>query len=150
LTEKGKARGNYRPLITLAVVSLLICGLFYPLVVTGIAQLVLPGQANGDLAHLGGRVVGSYLIDNSFSLPIYFHARNDSASGVDPDITLQDAYAQIPAISNATGMDQASLKSVVDRNVEGVFFGLGDPYVNVLRVNIDLIQSYPSVYNFTS
>jgi K+-transporting ATPase ATPase C chain len=149
LSENGKGRGNYRPLITLALVSLLICGVFYPLFVTGIAQLALPGQANGEIARLGGQAVGSYLIDNNFTLPIYFHARNDSASGVDPDITLQDAYAQIPAISGTTGISQASLKLVVDRNVEGVFFGLGDPYVNVLRLNLDLIQSYPSVYNFT-
>jgi K+-transporting ATPase ATPase C chain len=149
LSEKRKGRGSYRPAITLAVVSLLICGLFYPLLVTGIAQLTLPSQANGEIAHLGGRPVGSYLIDNNFPLPNFFHARNDSASGVDPDITLQDAYAQLPAVQGATGIDQASLKSVVDRNVEGVFFGLGDPYVNVLRLNLDLIQSYPSVYNLT-
>ncbi len=149
MSEKGKGWGSYRPAITLAVVSLLICGLFYPLFVTGVAQLALPSQANGEIAHLGGRAVGSYLIDNNFTLPMFFHARNDSASGVDPDITLQDAYAQIPAVSGATGIDQASLKSVVDRNVEGVYFGLGDPYVNVLRLNLDLIQSYPSVYNST-
>jgi K+-transporting ATPase ATPase C chain len=149
LAEKGRGRGSYRPLIVLAVVSLLICGVFYPLVVTGIAQLALPGQANGEIVSFNGRAVGSHLIDNNFTLPVYFHARNDSASGVDPDITLLDAYSQIPAISDATGIDQASLKSVVDREIEGVLFGLGDPYVNVLTVNLELIRSYPSVYNFT-
>jgi K+-transporting ATPase ATPase C chain len=149
LTEEKKGLGNYRPVLTLAVASLLICGLFFPLLVTGIAQVAFPSQANGEIATMGGRNVGSYLIDNRFTLPAYFQGRNDSASGVDPDIPLQDAYSQIPRIENATGISYSALRAVVDRNVEGVFLGLGDPYVNVLRVNLDLIQSYPSVYDFT-
>ena len=149
MQDERRGRGRYRPAITLAVASLLICGVLYPLFVTGVAQLALPSQANGEIASIGGRSVGSYLIDNTFTLPVFFHARNDSASGVDPDITLEDAYAQIPTIHGATGIDEVFLKLVVDRNVEGVFFGLGDPYVNVLRLNIALIQAYPSVYNFT-
>ena len=149
MNKVGKGRGNYRPVLALAVASLLICGLLFPLLVTGIAQLAFPGQANGEMATLDGRNVGSYLIDNNFTLPTYFHARNDSASGVDPDIPLQDAYSQIPSIQNATGLGYSALKAVVDRNVEGVFLGLGDPYVNVLRLNLDLIRSYPAIYNST-
>jgi K+-transporting ATPase ATPase C chain len=149
LTGERKGRGNLRPLLTLALASMLICGLFFPLLVTGLAQVFFSYQANGEIATLGGKSVGSYLIDNNFTLPMYFYARNDSASGVDPDIPLGDAYSQIPTIENATGLSYPDLKAVVDANVEGTFLGLGSPYVNVLRLNLDLIQTYPSVYNFT-
>lgn len=145
-TRKG---GNLRPILVLAVASMVICGLLFPLLVTGIAQLALPGQANGDIATVGGKAVGSYLIDDNFTLPIYFHARHDSASGVDPDITLDDAYSQIPVVQNATGIAYADLKAAVDRNIEGVYLGLGAPYVDVLRLNLDLMRSFPSVYNST-
>jgi K+-transporting ATPase ATPase C chain len=149
LTEERKKVGMLRPVLTLAVASLVICGLFFPLLVTAISQVAFPSQANGEIATVGGKAVGSYLIDNNFTLPIYFHARNDSASGVDPDITLQDAYSQIPEVEAATGLSYSTLKGVVDRNVEGVFLGFGSPYVNVLRLNLDLIRSFQDVYNST-
>jgi K+-transporting ATPase ATPase C chain len=101
MTEQ-KEKWNFKPIIGLAVVSLLICGLFFPLLVTGIAQVFLPYQANGEIVQLNGKTVGSDLIAQTFTLPIFFHPRNDSASGVDPHIPLADAYAQIPTISNAT------------------------------------------------
>jgi K+-transporting ATPase ATPase C chain len=67
--------------LVLLVFSLLL-GVVYPLVVTGIAQLVFPWRANGSLVSEGGRVVGSELIGQSFSSPRYFHGR-PSASGYD-------------------------------------------------------------------
>ncbi len=130
----------------MALVSLLICGLIFPLVVTGLAQAFMPFQANGEIVQLNGRNVGSYLIDNNFTLPIFFHARNDSASGVDPDITLQNAYSQIPRISNATGIPSSVLTQLVNGNVEGTFWIFGSPYVNVLKLNLLLMQTYPAAY----
>jgi K+-transporting ATPase ATPase C chain len=79
---------TYRPVLALAIVSMLACGLLFPLVITGISQVVLPYQAGGSLVQVGNRTVGSYYIDNGFTLPIFFHARNEtnpltaSASGV--------------------------------------------------------------------
>ena len=101
--DKGKEKADYRPVVGIAIVSLLVCGLFFPLLITGIAQVILPYQANGQIAHLGGQPVGSNMITQNFTEPFFFHARNDSASGLDPDITVQDALSQIPRISNATG-----------------------------------------------
>jgi K+-transporting ATPase ATPase C chain len=97
--------------------------------------------------------VGSNFIAQTFTLPVFFHTRNEtaspSASGVDPDILLQDAYNQIPQISNATGISSPALKNIVDQNQEGTWI-LGSPYINVLRVNLALIKEYPTVYsNFT-
>ena len=150
MTEQ-KEKWNLKPIIGLAVVSLLICGLFYPLLITGIGQVFFPNQANGDLVQLNGQTVGSNLIAQNFTLPIFFHARNEtaspSASGVDPDITLQDAYSQIPQISNATGIPEASLTTIVNNNQEGIFWIFGNPYVNVLRINLALINKNPSNYS---
>ena len=152
--QKQKEKYNFKPIIGLALVSLLICGLFYPFLITGIGQVFFPNQANGDLVQLNGKSVGSNLIAQSFYLPIFFHTRNEtadpSASGVDPDILMQDAYSQIPGISNATGLSVDSLTAIVNQNQEGTFWVFGTPYVNVLRVNLLLIKDYPSIYgNFT-
>jgi len=136
-----KLRQNCAPAIRLAVMSLLLCGLVFPLVTTGFAQLIFPSQANGSLVQLHGKAVGSSLIAQNFSKPIFFHPRNDSASGVDPDITVQDAYSQIPRISSATGISVDMLQQIVNQNEEGTFWIFGTPYVNVLRLNLALIQT---------
>jgi K+-transporting ATPase ATPase C chain len=140
---------NLRPIIGLALVSLLICGLLFPLLITGIGQVFFPYQANGEIVQLNGQAVGSNLIAQNFTLPIFFQTRNESqsASGVDPDITLQQAYSQIPRISNATGIPVDSLTNLVNQNQEGTLWIFGSPYVNVLRINLALIKEYPSIYS---
>lgn len=132
---------NYGPAARLAVISLLLCGLAFPLVITGFAQVIFPSQANGSLVQRHGIPVGSNLIAQNFSRPIFFHPRNDSASGVDPDITVQDAYSQIPRISLATGISVNVLQQIVNQNQEGTFWIFGTPYVNVLSLNLALIQT---------
>ena len=136
----------YVPLVTLAVISLILCGLLFPLVVTGVAQVLIPYQANGELVQYHGRDVGSILVAEDFNSSKFFHPWNASASGVDPDITLQDAYSQIPRIHAATGIPTDALKQIVDENIERTLYATGDPYVNVLRLNLILIQDYPSAY----
>ena len=155
MTENQKEKWNFRPIIGIALVSLLICGFLYPFFITGIGQVFFPSQANGDIAKLNGQAVGSNLIAQNFTLPIFFQTRNEtadpSASTVDPDITLQMAYSQIPRISNATGIPAATLTSIVDKNQQGTFWIFGSPYVDVLQLNLLLIKDYPAVYsNFTA
>ena len=148
-----KERPNYRPVFGLALISLVLCGLFFPLLVTGIAQVFLPYQANGELKQLDGRNVGSELIEQSFNSSELFQPRlaNQSASTVDPDITLQDALSQIPRISGVTGISSTNLTAIVNNNIQGTFWIFGNPYVDVLDVNLILIKEHPTVYqNFTA
>ena len=141
-----KEKPSYGPALRIAIISLLICGLFFPLLITGLAQVLMPYQANGEIVQFNGHDVGSNLIAQDFTSPIFFHSRNDSASGVDPDISLQDAYSQLRRIRNATGISLSALKIIVDQNVEGTFWIFGSPYLNVLRLNLILIKTYPSIY----
>ncbi len=151
MSIKSEVKRNYGPALRLAIISMLLCGLVFPLVVTGFAQVLLHDQANGSLAHLNGnngRAVGSYIVAQNFSQPFFFHSRNVtlSASGVDPDITLADALSQIPRISAATNIAQINISNLVSQNIERTSLVLGDEYVNVLRVNLALIQGYQSIY----
>ena len=68
-----------RQTVVMLVLLSLITGLVYPLVVTGIAQLVFPHQANGSLVPASGKKVGSSLIAQNFTKPEYFHPRPSAA-----------------------------------------------------------------------
>jgi K+-transporting ATPase ATPase C chain len=59
----------------MTVVTTFILGLVYPLVVTGMAQILFPDQANGQLIARDGKVIGSRLIGQRFSSPGYFRSR---------------------------------------------------------------------------
>jgi K+-transporting ATPase ATPase C chain len=151
MTEQQNEKWNFKPIVGLALVSLLICGILYPIVITGIGQAFFPYQANGELDKLNGQTVGSNLIAQNFTLSIFFQTRNEttdpSASSVDPDITLKYAYSQIPTVSNATGIPADALTNIINQNQEGTFWVFGNPYIDVLKVNLLLIKDYPSVYN---
>ena len=71
---------HFLPALRMLVVLSVLTGVAYPLLVTGVAQLVLPRQANGSLIESGGKAVGSTLIGQPFSDPKYFWSRPSATS----------------------------------------------------------------------
>jgi len=190
-----------RPALVVLIGLTLITGLIYPLVMTGIAQVVFPTQASGSLIVQDGKVVGSSLIGQPFSDDKYFHGRpsattapdpqdasksvdapynaansggsnlgptskalaerikadveklkgenpdaavpvdlvTTSGSGLDPDISPEAAYFQVPRVATARGLPPERVRALVDSQVQGRALGLfGEPHVNVLELNLAL------------
>jgi K+-transporting ATPase ATPase C chain len=78
-------KNQLRPAIVLTLLLCVITGVVYPGIVTGLAQVLFPRQANGSLVTVNGKVVGSALIGQAFTRPEYFHSRPSAAgNGYDP------------------------------------------------------------------
>ena len=140
------------PSIRVVIVMLVLAGIAYPLSLLAIGQGLFPFQTNGSIVNLSGKPVGSALIAENFTSPKFFHVRpaSESASGVDPHITPDDAYSQVDRISNSTGIAANPLKTLIRLNIEtnraqnlGAF---APDYVNVLMINLDLMDQYPGTY----
>jgi potassium-transporting ATPase KdpC subunit len=72
--------------IWFTLATTVLFGIIYPLVVTGLAQVIFPRQANGELIKSGDKLVGSHLIGQPFTAPGYFWSRPSAAgsAGYDP------------------------------------------------------------------
>jgi K+-transporting ATPase ATPase C chain len=212
----------------------IITGLIYPGIVTGLAQLIFPYQANGSLLTVNGKVIGSDLIGQYWTSTKYFHGRPSatvnpstgapspyeadnssasnlgptnsqlingngttvtiakgtpvpanatpvpgkantyyvpgsylgvknyaeqfrqenglapntplpsdivtaSASGLDPDISIEAALLQVNRVAQARGLSPNTVRQMVNAHIHGRFLGIfGEPYINVLELNMAL------------
>jgi K+-transporting ATPase ATPase C chain len=94
-----------RPAVVLLALFTLLTGLVYPLAITGVAQALLPYQANGSLLQVGENPVGSALIGQNFASDKYFHSRPSATQGTDP----ADASKTIDAPYNAANSTGSNL-----------------------------------------
>ena len=70
---------NFVTAILMTIATTVLLGIIYPLVVTGIAKVLFPDKANGQLIERNGKVVGSRIIGQPFTGPGYFHSRLSAA-----------------------------------------------------------------------
>lgn len=189
--EKRPVHSVVKTPVLFTLITAIILGVVYPLVVSGLAKMLFPHQAAGSLILRNGQVIGSELLAQSFRSDRYFHPRpsaagsgydatasggtnlaqsnaklvqriqadidklqaqnpgkpvpidmvTTSASGLDPDVTPDNAYYQAARVARARGLSEDSLRSLIAQHTEGRELGfLGEPRVNVLQLNLALDQ----------
>jgi len=104
-----------RPALTLIVLFTVLTGLIYPLAVTGIAQVLFPAQANGSLAVVDGKVIGSSLIGQVFSDDRYFQGRPSATVAPDPNDSSKTVDAPYNAANSAGSNLGPTSKTLIER-----------------------------------
>lgn len=180
-----------RTSILFTLVTALLVGIIYPLIVTGFAMALFPHKAAGSLVLKDGQVIGSELLAQSFTSDKYFHPRPSAAgngydatssggtnlaqsnaklvariqgdidaaaaknpgkpvpidmvtysgSGLDPDITPDNAYYQAQRVAQARSLTVDQVRTLIAQHIASRDLGLfGEPRVNVLSLNLALDQ----------
>ncbi|EFH80602.1 potassium-transporting ATPase, C subunit [Ktedonobacter racemifer DSM 44963] len=106
-----------RPAIVLTLLLTVVTGLLYPGIVTGLAQLLFPSQANGSLHTVNGQVIGSDLIGQYWTAPKYFHGRPSATVSVTDSSKSEPYNAQNSAASNL-GPTNKNLQDAVQARVK--------------------------------
>ncbi len=119
-----------RPALVLFLVLTVITGILYPLVVTGLAQLIFPTQANGSLMVQNGQAVGSSLIGQQFDDPKYFWGRL-SATGPNP-------YNAAASTGSNLGPNNPVLTETVQSRIDALH--AADPG-NTAPIPVDLVTA---------
>ena len=116
--------------VRLAVITLVVMGILYPLAMTGLAQLLFPRQANGSLIERDGKVLGSALIGQPFTDPKYFWGR--------PSATDPVPYNAAASSGSNLGPTNPALEKAVQARVEALL--AADPG-NTLPIPVDLVTA---------
>ena len=123
----------FRPAIVLFLILTALTGVAYPLVVTGIAQVVFPTQASGSLLVKDGKAVGSTLIGQSFSDPRHFWSR--------PSATTPQPYNGLASGGSNLGPLNPALMDGIKARIDAL--RAADP-TNKVSVPVDLVTTSAS------
>lgn len=126
-------KATLRPALTLFIGLVLITGGVYPLVVTGLAQVIFPAQANGSLVKDGDQVIGSYLIGQSFAAPETFWGR--------PSATALYPYNGVASSGSNLAPTSADLIAAVEARIAAL--RAADPE-NDAPIPVDLVTASAS------
>ncbi|HKT26895.1 potassium-transporting ATPase subunit KdpC [Dyella sp.] len=119
-----------RNAVSMLLLMTLITGIAYPLVVTGVAQVLFPHQANGSLVEKNGKPIGSELIGQSFDDPRYFWGR--------PSATAPQPYNGTASNGSNLGPSNPSLRDQVQQRIDAL--RKADPD-NTAPVPADLVMA---------
>jgi potassium-transporting ATPase KdpC subunit len=120
---ENKAMKQIRPALVLLIVFTILTGFLYPTLITGLAQLIFPSQANGSLITQNGQVVGSELIGQQFDQPQYFWGRLSDTSGAAYNASASGGsnYSVLnPALEQQVEVRLAALKAADPENNQPV------------------------------
>ncbi|HLI79063.1 MAG TPA: potassium-transporting ATPase subunit KdpC [Candidatus Binataceae bacterium] len=120
--------------IKMTIVLTILTGLIYPLAMTGLANIIFRHQAQGSLIERDGKIVGSELIGQSFTLPGYFHGRPSAAGDKGYDASNSSGSNLGPTNKTLISTVQQRLKDTMEAN----------PGVETHQVPIDLITASAS------
>lgn len=123
-------RSQIRPATVSIAIFTILTGVLYPLVITGIAQVIFPHQANGSLIVQNGQVVGSELIGQYFDNPRYFWGR--------PSATSPFPYNAASSSGSNLGPSNPALSEEVKARIAAL--KAADP-ANNLPIPVDLVTS---------
>jgi K+-transporting ATPase ATPase C chain len=104
------------------------------------------GPTSQKLADQIKQNIAEYRKENNLSAnaKVPADAVTSSASGLDPEISLENAQIQIARVAKARGVDESKIQALINKNTEGRYFGIfGESGVNVLTLNISLDNLYP-------
>ena len=210
--KKGMFLHNVRQSVLVTLVLLILCGLVFPVVLSGLSAVIFPSQSKGSLVEVNGEAVGAKYVGQEFTEDYFMKGRpsayhyntyyedgegsrfyNDgsefaglasgsnnyapsnpalaerveadieafleanptisredipadlmtaSGSGLDPHISPEAAAIQIPALAEASGLSEETLKEIVADNTTGKLLGVfGEETVNVLGVNLGIARA---------
>ncbi|OGO63923.1 MAG: potassium-transporting ATPase subunit C [Chloroflexi bacterium RBG_19FT_COMBO_50_10] len=123
-------RSQFRPAIVSIAIFTLLLGVLYPLLITGIAQVIFPHQANGSLIVQNGQVVGSELIGQSFDDPRYFWGRPSATS----------PFPYNAAASTGSNLGPTNPVLLEDVKTRIATLNATDP-TNILPIPVDLVTA---------
>jgi len=129
---------NAKQAIGVTLVMFVVCGLFYPLAMTGFAQTLFKEQANGSMVEADGKVVGSALIGQAFTSPYYFQGRV-SAIHYNVYTPEDEAYSGISSGTFNYAPSNPELINRIEEDVEA--FLKANPTVKREEIPADLITA---------